>query len=152
MNGHQPTHRARGKQAVFQAVSEALEPRRLFSIALEDGVLYVFGTSAADNITVSLNENAERIIVTQGTMERRYFYAQVGGIQVSARGGNDFVQISQAVTRNAVMFGEGGDDGLHGGGGNDKIYAGDGNDRILGGVGSDQLRGEAGSRYITGGG
>src|SRR6186713_2540026 len=132
--------RRRGDRAVYQAVAEQLERRRLFatSAALVDGVLYVFGTNGVnDDIHVTLNENAERIIVTNGAFERRFFYAQVGGIQVSPRSGDDTVEISLAITRNATVFGEGGDDHLFMGGGNDKVFAGDGNDRVIGGSGSD---------------
>src|SRR6476619_2032105 len=94
--------RRRGNQAVFHAITEELERRRLFaSVTLSGGVLYVFGANNVDdNINISLNENAERIIVTAGTMERRFFYADVGGIQVSTRSGSDTVEISLAITRN----------------------------------------------------
>src|SRR5215213_88808 len=154
MNGHEKGGRTRGSKAIFQAVTEALEQRRLLaSVALVDGVLYVFGANGVDdNINISLNENAERIIVTAGTMERRFFYADVGGIQVSTRSGSDSVEISLAITRNATVFGEGGDDHLFMGGGNDKVFGGDGSDRIIGGTGGDTLRGENGGDVISGGG
>ena len=50
-----------------------------------------------------------------------------------------------------VLFGEGGDDALHGGSGNDWLFGGDGDDQIFGGMGDDTLFGGAGNDYLDGG-
>lgn len=50
-----------------------------------------------------------------------------------------------------VLFGEGGDDTLHGGSGNDWLFGGDGDDQIFGGMGDDTLFGGAGNDYLDGG-
>lgn len=57
----------------------------------------------------------------------------------------------QTAAHSQVIFGEGGDDVIHGGAGNDWLFGGEGDDQIFGGTGDDILYGGAGNDYLDGG-
>ena len=57
----------------------------------------------------------------------------------------------QTASHSQVIFGEGGDDVIHGGAGNDWLFGGEGDDQIFGGTGDDILYGGAGNDYLDGG-
>ena len=57
----------------------------------------------------------------------------------------------QTAAHSQVIFGEGGDDVIHGGAGNDWLFGGEGDDQIFGGTGDDILYGGAGDDYLDGG-
>ena len=57
----------------------------------------------------------------------------------------------QTAAHSQVIFGEGGDDVIHGGAGNDWLFSGEGDDQIFGGTGDDILYGGAGNDYLDGG-
>lgn len=57
----------------------------------------------------------------------------------------------QTAAHSQVIFGEGGNDTIHGGAGNDWLFGGEGDDQIFGGTGDDILYGGAGNDYLDGG-
>lgn len=57
----------------------------------------------------------------------------------------------QTAAHSQVIFGEGGDDVIHGGAGNDWLFGGEGDDQLFGGTGDDILYGGAGNDYLDGG-
>ena len=57
----------------------------------------------------------------------------------------------QTAAHSQVIFGEGGDDVIHGGAGNDWLFGGEGDDQIFGGTGDDILYSGAGNDYLDGG-
>ncbi|HJH14110.1 MAG TPA: VCBS domain-containing protein [Bilophila wadsworthia] len=57
----------------------------------------------------------------------------------------------QTAAHSQVIFGEGGDDVIHGDAGNDWLFGGEGDDQIFGGTGDDILYGGAGNDYLDGG-
>jgi Ca2+-binding RTX toxin-like protein len=54
---------------------------------------------------------------------------------------NDFISVSQRMTKGVEISGMGGNDRINGGSGNDIIFGGDGEDRISGGLGNDVIDG-----------
>ncbi len=95
--------------------------------------------------------------------------AAIGGFEVNAGGGDDFVSVAREVPvpvtlrggpgQDRLIGGAGpdklvggaGDDTLIGRGGADSLYGGPGNDRLLGCGGNDLLRGGGGEDVLLGG-
>jgi Ca2+-binding RTX toxin-like protein len=126
---------------------ERLENRRLFSITSPlPGVVYVYGSNAADNISVTGSGTSISIAGDAGSAA----FANVGIVYIFGRGGDDTVAVADAITSTAVINGGAGRDNLTGGGGNDQISGDDGNDVLHGGSGRDQLIGGAGSDHLYG--
>ncbi|MBL8793457.1 MAG: hypothetical protein JNM56_06115 [Planctomycetia bacterium] len=113
--------------------------------ALHNGVLTVLGNDAANTIDIRLVNN--RIVV----LGESFAASQVKSIVVDGQGGDDFIQIDEAITKPTYLFGGAGKDTIRGGGGADRIFGGPGNDRLYGRGGNDQLLGGAGNDWLDGG-
>jgi Ca2+-binding RTX toxin-like protein len=144
---------------------EPLEVRRLLAASVVDGVLYVDGTDAGEQITVrsTVSEDGAtaELAVAVGGEQAAFVATDVHRIVVRAGDGDDTVQVAvrrpdpgkpaHAVSRVLV---EGGD-------GNDRLEAetpfggtllgGTGDDSVVGGVYRDALRGGAGRDWLEGG-
>lgn len=77
--------------------------------------------------------------------------ADISGLQVIARGGNDTVTVGKSVPIATILSGGPGLDDLIGGANTDKLQGGDGDDRLVGRMGPDQLYGGPGEDDIFGG-
>jgi Ca2+-binding RTX toxin-like protein len=160
---------------------EFLESRRLLAVTLEDGVLTVTGTAAADTIELQLRADDEQVRVELNGVETLHPLADVDKIVVDALAGDDLVEYSgsdggfnipgllagrdgrdtlQGGPANDSIFGgaqndslegKGGDDRLAGGKGHDVLQGGNGNDSLDGGVGNDDLWGNRGNDNLAGG-
>ena len=145
---------------------ETLEPRRLLSVSLENGVLTVLGTPEAETITVYYARmgTSEEYVVAGSAGGGRFPAADVRVVAVRAFGGDDSVDlaIADVVFPAAIGFfgpvlvparvdGGLGDDVIYGGASRDMISAGFGNDRVLGTEGDDWLDGGWGNDVLTGG-
>src|SRR5438046_7982785 len=126
---------------------EILERRRLLSISQPiPGVIYVYGTDASDNITISGSGHNIAIAGTAGSGS----FNNVSVLYVFALGGNDTVTSDNAVLVTTQLQGGAGNGSLTGGGANDGIYGEDGNDVLHGGAGNDQMSGGNGNDQIWG--
>lgn len=76
---------------------------------------------------------------------------KIGGFEVNAGAGNDYVRIFHYVQIPVTLRGGPGDDRLIGGGGGDKLVGGPGNDLLKGFVGDDALFGGPGDDRLLGG-
>jgi Ca2+-binding RTX toxin-like protein len=127
------------------ATVESLESRRLLSVSLANGVLTIIGTNRGDRIEVIRRDDDGQIRVELNGTRTRYRFGDVTSINVSGRGGHDFIEYS------------GRDGGLYfpanvsGGKGNDTIHTGLGDDTVSGGNGHDRIQGDAGDDLINGG-
>jgi hemolysin type calcium-binding protein/calpain family cysteine protease len=124
---------------------EALEDRMLLTTAtFANGILRVYGTDAAERITI--RQDASRVIVDGVGYVDSY---RVSSVVVDARGGDDVVDCSTLRVAASIMGGNG-NDYLYGGTAIDRIFGQAGNDRIYGRAGDDKLFGGAGYDYLYG--
>jgi Ca2+-binding RTX toxin-like protein len=120
-----------------------------------NGVLTVFGDSAANNIEVSRNAagtilvNGGAVSVSGGTPT----VANTSLIQVFGMGNNDTINLNQAngALPRANVFGGVGNDTLSGGAGNDQLFGQAGDDTLLGRGGFDSLFGGSETDTLVGG-
>ncbi|MBI3412214.1 MAG: hypothetical protein HY040_28115 [Planctomycetes bacterium] len=167
----------RCRDNTYQPAVEHLENRILPAISpitatFASGILQVYGTDAADQITV--RQVNGRISVDN--LKITWNHAQVASvpassvsdIQVFGKGGNDILRIDGSITKRAfvhggagndtiyggsgrnILYGDDGNDVIYGGAGADLIYGGNGNDKLYGRGGNDLIYGEAGDDYLSG--
>jgi Ca2+-binding RTX toxin-like protein len=117
-----------------QQFFESIESRTLLSATLNNGLLTVSGTEAADVVTVVDNGAGQIAVNVNGTIDN-FQSAQVTTISVSVLGGSDSVSLTGATP--ATINGGAGHDTLIGGDGADHFDAGDGHDSVVGGKGAD---------------
>ena len=114
--------------------------------------LIVGGSQAADHIVISQSEAGIRVQILKGAVRLdQTFNAGISRIEIYAQGGNDKIEISNAVTIPAFVFAGDGNDTLQGGGGPAVLVGGQGNDRITGGIAPSILIGGSGSDRLAGG-
>ena len=143
----------------LQPVS-AQDKEKKVDASIEQGMLVVTGTADADTITLRLRAGHPETLEVDdgghgGLADINIKRDQFDAIVVSARAGNDQVQIDESNgvftdTHPTTLNGEGGDDTLLGGSGAESLDGGDGNDTMLGGAGIDTLSGGSGNDFIDG--
>jgi Ca2+-binding RTX toxin-like protein len=127
---------------------EQLEPRRLLSASIVNGVLTILGTSKSD--VVSVLQSGQKISVTiDGVAAGTFNAVSAKSISISLLAGDDVVAMqksdgSRAVKLRALITGGAGDDTLVGGSRSDTLSGSDGDDFLDGGLGSDLLVGGPG--------
>jgi len=140
---------------------EQLENRRLLAADLATldemtKVLTIEGTNKNDSIYVSLVETTvadlveTNITVTVNKRSYEFASADVTGIVINGRNGNDWIWIEDTVLANATINAGFGNDRVKGGGGNDTITDDKGNDRLRGGAGNDTISAGAGNDWAWG--
>ena len=143
---------------------EALERRDLLAAelaaTLENGVLDIVGTSAADQIAL-INVNGKLAIrntsiVANGVPQASVAKSLVRQIQVHGLGGDDTIDLRNMPTSGltqsqVIVWGGDGNDTLYGSGLADRIFGDAGNDLIKGGAGNDYLEGGEGVDQLFGG-
>jgi Ca2+-binding RTX toxin-like protein len=107
----------------------------------------VNGTAADDKIQITPSGNG--VAITINNVSRGTFNP-TGRIIVFGYDGNDDIQVAGAVSREAWLYGDRGNDRLNLGNGGGIGFGGDGDDLLLGGTGRDILIGGVGSDRIIG--
>lgn len=154
-------------RSVGGAQAEALEPRRLFSVTVDEsqpGRLVVNGDEFANTIRIEIPDDDVHIYVHYSGIREGYYRLRnppITEIEVNGNGGNDTITIDSNVTFFCYLRGGAGNDTIRGGGAadwieggdeNDFIYGGDGSDeRLYGGSGHDLIAGEKGADIMWGG-
>ena len=153
--------------------SESLEPRRLFSATLVEGVLAVRGRAFADQILireegVGTDKHVVAVEIDSPLLDipatRETFpFAKVNSVLVRAGAGNDLVDcaIATYVTPAVATIrplslptridASTGNDTVHGGSARDHVLGSTGNDRLRGHSGPDRLDGGRGHDDLRGG-
>jgi Ca2+-binding RTX toxin-like protein len=146
---------------------DSLERRRLFAInvGVQQGDLYIEGTSKKDLITVSRQTlNSVPLVIRVNDFSTIVQEYEFSSIRIYGYNDNDNIRIDQSngmLTSPVLVFGGGGDDTIttgtgndkiHGDSGHDTIFAGNGNDKVFGDGGDDVIFGEGGRDTIYGGG
>lgn len=157
----------------LQSVLETLEPRRLLSVAVSDGVLSITGTSTAERILVNeqaIGGESKVFAVTidpigseRPTEQHDVSAEGIRSLKVLALGGNDVVDLAIAtygvpavvgitpVTVPAYVDAGIGDDEVYGGMNRDMLNGGFGRDEVWGMRGNDGLFGGWGNDFLGGG-
>jgi Ca2+-binding RTX toxin-like protein len=138
-------------------VPERLEARRLFAIALANGILAIDGTDAADAITIT--SRGSKLTARVNGDVQTFKTGDINTIMINALGGDDRVSLGRVKIDTIIDGGDGndrilggrGDDVITGGAGDDLIRGGDGNDALAGSAGNDRLLGDNGDDDLAGG-
>ena len=143
--------RSRGASPIV----DALESRRLLSIAYDNGLLTLTGTAKNDHLNVSTPKAHKGYVrADDGHVHKDVKIAYVKTIAITAARGNDVITVSvpkMPTKPNVSVHGDGGNDTITTDGGNDTIYGGSGDDSIVSGAGDDCLSGDDGADTITSG-
>ena len=126
---------------------EPLELRRHLSVDLVNGLLRVNGTANADSITVTLHNHEFRI--TLNGASKTFKASKVHELKVRGFAGGDNVQLFGLINIPIAVFGERGNDTIHGSDGRDLLDGGGGNDSIDGGLNDDWLIGGSGKDRLV---
>lgn len=111
-------------------IVESLETRRLLSAAIVNGVLKIDGTSGDNDISVS-SENGTTRVSIDGDLST-FNDADYSSLSIHGSADDDHVFVDQSITKQALIFGEDGNDSLTGAGAGDDnaIDGGNGNDTL----------------------
>jgi uncharacterized protein GlcG (DUF336 family) len=130
---------------------EELESRVMPSISalVNDGVLFITGDNNHDHIRVSLDTNANQLVVKNFVdVVGRFDVNSVNSIVINggtAQG--DVYQIDPNVTTPSLIQAGNGNSVLEGGGGITQLVGGAGNDKLIAGPGDTTLAGEGGINH-----
>src|SRR6478735_2870389 len=141
---------------------EPFEPRRLLSISLVKGTLFVQDQNQM--FFYLADDDHSKIVAEINGTKHTYSHAEVKLIRVDGSAGDDDIWASEFTGHTAVdvpllAYGGGAHDDIFGGSANDTIYGeeaddwldgGDGNDVIRGGPGPDSISGDAGNDKLYG--
>ncbi|MFC1757964.1 calcium-binding protein [Planctomycetota bacterium] len=131
---------------------ESLESKTLLTSSMslgDDGTLSINGDNL--NNQISVVEVADSLTVHAGSLTQHFDKADVKTLVIRGQGGNDEIQLTRTSQIPSRIFGDDGDDVIHGGAGRDIIQGGNGNDKIFGYGGSDVLLGRGGHDVVHGG-
>jgi len=117
---------------------------------LQNGVLLVGGTAAADTIVLAQGPVAGDVRVTINGQDQGVFRPTTRMVVYGGAGG-DNVTVNSNLTINAWLFGGAGNDVLRGGRGHDVLSGGDGADQLYGDRGRDLLFGGLALDSLDGG-
>src|SRR5205809_610578 len=94
---------------------EGLETRRTFAADLNHGVLSISGTPHDDVIEVTTSKTS--LTVTVNDSSKSFDLSSVKSLLIHAGGGEDTVRLANSIILSTRIFGDGGNDILHGGSG-----------------------------------
>lgn len=134
-----PSNREHASRRVLPTVEPL--PERLVPAVLVGGDLHIYGTNAADVVTVAYH--AGTISVTENGQSQSFAITSVPGRRVYFWGydGTDTYDATNSTGVRSLAYGGNGDDTLRGGEGNDLLVGENGSDVLRGGVGNDKLLG-----------
>jgi hypothetical protein len=123
-------------------------------VGIRDGILYVIGTDAADQVSINQsgksNVKVRANFLTDKAHTRTLDFSSVTTIEVLLGDGNDQLTIAGNIARTTFIDGGAGNDKLNAGAGPAVITGSDGDDKINGSKGRDILIGGAGVDRIVG--
>jgi Ca2+-binding RTX toxin-like protein len=111
--------------------------------------LIVRGSQQADTVVITPGSTPGSVNVSTNGVSAGT-YTPTGRIVIMGQDGDDDIQVAGGVGLPVWLYGEGGNDRLHGGSGDDVLIGGSGNDRLTGGPGRDLLIGGQGSDQLNG--
>ena len=117
--------------------------------AVSSGTLTVRGTSAANNMKVTLS--GANLIAEVDGKTKSFAASGVSKIRVIGGDGNDTILIGSTVDKPSRLDGGNGNDTMTASSGKDTLYGDAGNDALKAGSGDDFLDGGSGSDKISGG-
>jgi Ca2+-binding RTX toxin-like protein len=117
-------------------VIEALEQRRVLSVALDHGLLVVRGTAGDDQLQIYASHESDRLEVRDNGLRSLHDVAQITGIVIQGGDGNDLLSDWGDLALPMTISGGAGDDTLIGGPGHDLLRGGSGEDLMFGAPGS----------------
>jgi ELWxxDGT repeat protein len=139
-------------------------------VSVLNGTLYIVGTEARDRVSLAFNARKDQLTVDvrlnlygragdfaggRVNIKQVFKASSINRIVAFLRGGNDYYygggDRNSSAAIQQFVFGEDGNDNIHGGRGNDVMSGGSGNDVIRGSIGRDILIGGFGKDYLYGG-
>ena len=136
---------------------DPLEPRRLLSADLINGLLLVKGTANPDQISASLHSHQFRVTINNTT--KSFPAPKVDELKIRGFAGSDTISLSGRINISASIIGDRGNDRLSGsdgrelfdgGGWADEIFGGGGQDKLFGNIGNDTLHGGDADDFLSG--
>ena len=128
-------------------VLEALEGRRMLSVAVKGDVLSIVGTNGHDEIIVY--PAGKHIVISENGQSRFVSQDGIKSVRIDGRRGDDRITVGLKLP--ATILGGAGNDTLVGGLANDEFQGGAGHDVLRGGLGNDFLSGGAHNDQLDGG-
>ena len=142
--------RAGGKVGEYVAANFFKPERRGPAAGLVGNILVVIGSDSSDFLTMSQGQG-KFTVRSFGQRLGTFNIGDVKSIVISARSGNDIVELGNEINVSATIFGGNGNDLLIGGRANDSIFGEDGHDILFGMLGDDLLDGGDGDDILYGG-
>ncbi len=142
--------KAGGKLGEYVAANFFKPQDRGPAAGLVGNILVVVGSDSGDFLTMSQGQG-KFTVKSFGQRLGAFNIGDVKSIVISARSGNDFVELGNEINVAATIFGGDGNDFLIGGGANDSIFGEDGHDILFGMMGDDLLDGGDGDDILYGG-
>ena len=112
--------------------------------------LIINGTEAGDTIRVVPQGQTAVKVLINGADRGTFSLASFDEVIIYGKGGDDDIEIVAAITQEADLFGESGNDRLKGGNGPNVLVGGDGDDYLIGSQGNDVLIGGRGADRLVG--
>jgi Ca2+-binding RTX toxin-like protein len=128
-------------------ILEAIEQRRMMSVALANGTLTITGTAGNDNISVEPYNGQLR--VNDNGRITNFNLSAVTQILASLGDGNDKYTSAWYTAKPQTVSGGNGNDTVAGGYSNDQLFGNEGNDVIRGHEGADLISGGNGYDEVT---
>src|SRR5258705_4043142 len=149
-------HRTGSLRGAMKPVIESLESRTLLSASLDNGLLTITGTEAADTVTIRNAKFDDTLKVSINKQASYFTKSAVTGIVVNALGGDDRIDVVRAGPGGGVaivvtVLGADGNDAIGGGARDDSLVGGNRNDMLVGSKGKDTMHGGDGSDPLLGG-
>src|SRR5687768_15923285 len=145
---------------MMSTMHDALEPRRLLSVALNTALKRIEITGSETAEVICVRRRRDTITILENGTPSTFPRADVTSNLATTGAGKDRVQFGAGLGVGIVVDGGDGDDvvlagrdgvAIFGGAGNDRLFGGAGIDALSGGDGEDVLVGGAGNDLLEGG-
>lgn len=133
--------------------NEGLASVTVAGVCLQDDPLYpgekmlVIGGTESDDVIVLNPGGSVRVLLNGVSLGR---FNPTSRIVALGQGGNDNIQVAGRIKLAAWLYGNDGNDRLHGGARHDLLFGGSGDDYLLGGRGHDLMEGGDGADHLVG--
>ena len=126
------------------------QPPASIGLGCDGPALIIFGSELADTIRVVPQGNTAVKVLINGVDRGTFLLSSFVEVIVYGKGGDDDIEIVAALTQEAFLFGDLGNDRLKGGNGPNALVGGDGDDELIGSKGNDVLIGGRGVDRLVG--